>query len=75
MDQAADGPARGVPHAPVAPSGRRVLYSGVSFDGRQDADLMLMGLRGQNKRVLLPGEGSNFINDMGGLQTVGASPW
>lgn len=46
------------------PSGRRILYAQVALNGRADADLMLMSPRGRHKRVLLPGEGRNFVENM-----------
>lgn len=46
------------------PSGRRILYAKAALNGRADDDLMLMSPRGHHKRVLLPGEGRNFVRDM-----------
>lgn len=46
------------------PYGHRILYTRAALEGSVDTDLMVMGARGRHKRVLLPGQGRNFIQDM-----------
>ena len=47
-----------------SPQGGRILYTRTPFDGWTDSDLMVMGPRGGNKTVLLPGMRRNWIHDM-----------
>lgn len=46
------------------PGGHRILYTRAALTGRGGTDLMVMGARGRHKRVLLPGEGRNLIQDV-----------
>ncbi len=54
-----------------APQGGRILFTRVALEGRADADVMVMGPKGQDKHVLLPGEGRNFIDDIAWSPSAG----
>ena len=50
-----------------SPHGTRIAYARYSLhssDGSAATDLVIMGARGRNKQVVLPGRGTNFITDI-----------